>query len=52
MLNFNRVENWQSEERGEIKVQVKFTNAIDEELVSRGLLYPNQLRTCVRTSVN
>ncbi|BAZ17136.1 hypothetical protein NIES4071_90140 [Calothrix sp. NIES-4071] len=44
MLDFNRIENWRSEEMGEVRVQVKLTNVIDEELVSRGLLNPNQLR--------
>ncbi|RUT07558.1 hypothetical protein DSM106972_018180 [Dulcicalothrix desertica PCC 7102] len=44
MLDFNRIENWQSEEMGEVRVKVKLTNVIDEELVSRGLLNPNQLR--------
>ena len=29
---------------GEVRVQVKLTNAVDEELVSRGLLNPNLLR--------
>lgn len=44
MLDFNRIENWQSEEMGEVRVKVKLTNAIDEELVSCGLLNYNQLR--------
>lgn len=44
MLDFNRIENRQSQEIGKIKVRVKLTNVIDEELVSRGLLNPNQLR--------
>jgi clan AA aspartic protease len=30
---------------GEVRVKVKLTNAIDEELVQRGLLNPNLLRT-------
>lgn len=29
-----------------MRVQVKLKNAVDEELVNRGLLNPNQLRTC------
>ena len=29
---------------GEVRVQVKLTNAVDEELVNRGLLNPNLLR--------
>jgi clan AA aspartic protease len=31
---------------GEVRVKVKLTNAIDEALVSRGLLNPNTLRFC------
>ena len=31
---------------GEVRVQVKLTNAVDEELVNRGLLNPNLLRVC------
>ncbi len=31
---------------GEVRVKVKLTNAIDEALVSRGMLNPNMLRVC------
>lgn len=31
---------------GAVRVQVKLTNAVDEELVSRGLLAPDLLREC------
>lgn len=31
---------------GEVRVQVKLTNAIDEALIRRGLLNPNLLRVC------
>jgi clan AA aspartic protease len=34
-----------SEQMGAIRVNVKLTNATDEELVSRGLLAPNLLRS-------
>ncbi len=44
MVNFNRSIHAVSENMGEVRVQVKLTNAIDEGLVSRGLLNPNQLR--------
>jgi clan AA aspartic protease len=44
VLNFNRSQRVMSEEMGEVRVKVKLTNAIDEELVNRGLLNPNQLR--------
>jgi clan AA aspartic protease len=35
-----------SERMGEVRVKVKLTNAVDEELVNRGLLNPNLLRVC------
>ncbi len=43
MLDFNRSRRMMSENDGEIKVQVKLTNEIDEELVYRGLLNPDQV---------
>ena len=46
MVSFNRSIPVVSEKMGEVRVQVKLTNAVDEELVSRGLLNPNQLRVC------
>ena len=45
MLDFNRSDRVVNENMGEVRVQVKLTNAVDEELVKRGLLNPNQLRT-------
>ncbi|WP_414580779.1 hypothetical protein [Scytonema sp. PCC 10023] len=44
MLDFNRSERVVSQDIGEVRVQVKLTNAVDEALVNRGLLNPNQLR--------
>ncbi len=44
MLDFNHSHNNISKEMGEVRVKVKLTNAVDESLVSRGLLNPNQLR--------
>ncbi len=44
MLDFNRSHRVVNENMGEVRVQVKLTNAVDEELVNRGLLNPNQLR--------
>ena len=46
MVSFNRSISVVSEKMGEVRVQVKLTNAVDEELVSRELLNPNQLRVC------
>jgi hypothetical protein len=44
MLDFNRSNRIVSQDMGEVRVQVKLTNAVDEILVERGLLNPNQLR--------
>ena len=44
MLDFNRSNQTIDDDMGEVRVKVKLTNAIDEALVSRGLLNPNQLR--------
>lgn len=44
MISFNRTSHVVSESMGEVRVQVKLTNAIDEALVSRGRLFPTQLR--------
>lgn len=44
MLNFHRFNSAANENMGEVRVQVKLTNAIDEELVNRGLLNPTLLR--------
>lgn len=46
MVSFNRSIHVVSEKMGEVRVQVKLTNAVDEELVNRGILNPNQLRVC------
>lgn len=45
MINFNSINNSQiSENMGVHRVQAKLTNAVDEELVNRGLLNPSLLR--------
>jgi clan AA aspartic protease len=44
MVNFNRIDVAVSENMGVVRVPVKLTNATDEDLISRGLLNPNQLR--------
>lgn len=44
MLSFNRSNHVVSESMGEVRVQLKLTNAIDEALVNRGLVNPTQLR--------
>jgi hypothetical protein len=46
MLDFNRSHRQLTENMGEVRVLVKLTNAVDEILVDRGLLNPNQLRMC------
>ncbi len=43
MVDFNRFHRVVNESMGEVRVQVKLTNAVDEVLVNRGLLNPNQL---------
>lgn len=43
---FNRSIQAESENMGAVRVQVKLTNAVDDILVNRGLLNPNQLRVC------
>jgi len=43
MVNLNRA-NSANQPMGAVRVQVKLTNAIDEALVSRGMLNPNMLR--------
>lgn len=42
MINCDRIHS--SKNMGAVRVKVKLTNAIDEELVKRGLLNPNLLR--------
>ncbi|MUH01354.1 clan AA aspartic protease [Scytonema sp. UIC 10036] len=44
MLNFNHSIRMVNKDIGKVRVQVKLTNAVDEILVDRGLLNPNQLR--------
>jgi predicted aspartyl protease len=44
MVNLNRSHPGTSEPIGAVRVKVKLTNAIDEALVSRGMLNPNMLR--------
>lgn len=44
MVNLYRSNPATSEPMGEVRVKVKLTNAIDEALVSRGMLNPNMLR--------
>lgn len=44
MLDINIPAN--SKSMGAVRVKVKLTNAIDEALVSRGLLNPDNLRVC------
>ncbi|MBE9014743.1 clan AA aspartic protease [Chroococcidiopsis sp. CCALA 051] len=46
MVSFNRIDVAASEHMGAVQVPVKLTNAVDEILVNRGLLNPNQLRVC------
>jgi hypothetical protein len=45
MLDFNRSPHLMNNDSKQIRVQVKLTNAIDEELVHRGLLNPDQIHT-------
>jgi hypothetical protein len=44
MINVDRDHNQVSKNIGAVRVKVKLTNAIDEELVKRGLLNPDLLR--------
>ena len=44
MINLNSFNHAVSENMGPVRVQVKLTNAVDEELVNRGLLNPALLR--------
>lgn len=46
MISFNRSNHTVRENMGAVRVRVKLTNAVDEELVNRGLLNPNLLRVC------
>ncbi|WP_445628819.1 retroviral-like aspartic protease family protein [Nostoc sp. DSM 114167] len=44
MVNLNRYHSASNQPMGAVQVKVKLTNAIDEALVSRGMLNPNMLR--------
>lgn len=44
MINLDRDRSQINKNMGAVRVKVKLTNAIDEELVKRGLLNPNLLR--------
>ncbi|MEG4252635.1 MULTISPECIES: hypothetical protein [unclassified Microcoleus] len=44
IINLDRNLIQASKNKGAVRVKVKLTNAIDEELVKRGLLNPNLLR--------
>jgi len=44
MVNFNRIDVTVNENMEAVRVPVKLTSAVDEILVNRGLLNPNQLR--------
>lgn len=44
MININTVKHKTTNNMGEVRVQIKLTNAVDEELVNRGLLNPSLLR--------
>lgn len=46
MINLNDSNHAVSRNIGAVRVQVKLTNAVDEELVNRGLLNPTLLRVC------
>ncbi|MCC5637440.1 clan AA aspartic protease [Nostoc sp. CHAB 5844] len=46
MVNLNHANNASNDSMGAVRVKVKLTNAIDEALVSRGMLNPNMLRVC------
>lgn len=46
MISSNHSNHKVRENMGAVRVQVKLTNAVDEELVNRGLLNPNLLRVC------
>ena len=44
MVNLNTSNNASNDSMGAVRIKVKLTNAIDEALVSRGMLNPNMLR--------
>ncbi|MEG3834222.1 MULTISPECIES: hypothetical protein [unclassified Microcoleus] len=44
MINLDRAQTQSRKNMGAVRVKVKLTNAIDAEVVQRGLLNPNLLR--------
>ena len=46
MVQLQSLQTGNDELMGEVRVRVKLTNAVDEELVKRGLLNLDPLRTC------
>ncbi|MBD0387657.1 MAG: clan AA aspartic protease [Nostoc sp. C3-bin3] len=46
MVNLNPSDNASNNSMGAVRIKVKLTNAIDEALVSRGMLNPNMLQVC------
>ncbi|WP_448266907.1 retroviral-like aspartic protease family protein [Nostoc sp. DSM 114159] len=44
MVNLNTSNNASNDSMGAVRIKVKLTNAIDEALVSRGMLNPNMLQ--------
>ncbi len=46
MVDLNYANNPNNDSMGAVRIKVKLTNAIDEALVSRGMLNPNMLRLC------
>ncbi|MEH2083991.1 MAG: retroviral-like aspartic protease family protein [Nostoc sp.] len=44
MVNLNTSDNASNDSMGAVRIKVKLTNAIDEALVSRGMLNPNMLQ--------
>ncbi|MEH2209174.1 retroviral-like aspartic protease family protein [Nostoc sp.] len=44
MVNLNRANSASNQPMGAVRIKIKLTNAIDEALVSRGMLNPNMLR--------
>ncbi|MBE9187792.1 clan AA aspartic protease [Microcoleus sp. LEGE 07076] len=51
MKELNKLEQSGVKTMGAVRTQVKLTNAIDEALVSRGLLAPRLLRECQKESL-
>ena len=51
MLQTENTQGANNKSMGAVYGQVKLTNAIDEELVRRGLLNPNQIKSCETTAL-